>query len=350
MPITTTDVPPVRALLLSVPAIEALETIQRVRAATAHQLIAHLWTEAPMPRTARAGYLILAKLKARGILRTLPLEPERGAVSREVLHLPEEDGTATTGGRRRVPDLSGPQLDALLQTTEVLLVRERQGWHVVSLDETALAFRQAALNVWRAGAMTDEERALEALLRQRRELPVLGRLLARGEGSTLEARVVLAVWTRDDAERIAEGLPLHRVRTLEIELVTFDPELAARAVAVLQRAADGAGRPITVWRIAPYWDRPNPALSQDPIAAHEVRLSPALRPATPERPRHQPEALIADLPLFSGEPAPPPLPNRAARRPLLNGHGGRRQRSAIRSRRTTVRSASGWRCASQAGR
>lgn len=320
MPITTTDAPCERAMPLSGPATEVLETIRRVRAATAHQLLVHLWTEAPTPRTARAGYLILAKLRARGLVHALPLEPSRGAVSREVLHLPEEDGAATPDGRRRVPELSVRQLDALLQTTEVLLVRERQGWRVVSLDDTAAVFRQAALNAWRAGVLTEEDRALEALLRQRRELPVQARLLARGEGPTLEARVVLPVWTRDDAEGIAEGLPLHRVRALEIELVASDPELAACAVAMLQRAADRAGRPITVSRIAPYRDRPNPALSPDPIPAYEVQLSPAVGPVAPVAPRVPMEMLTAGLPLFGGELASPPTASRAGRRRVLSGH------------------------------
>lgn len=308
-----------RTLPLSAPAVEVLETIRRVRAATAHQLLAHLWTEAPMPRTARAGYLILAKLKARGLVHTLPLEPERGSVSREVLYLSEEDAATTAENRPRIQDLSERQLDALLQTTEVLLLRERQGWRVVPAGETAETFRQAALNAWRAGALTEEERALVALLEHRQELPARGRLFARGHGATLEARVVLPVWTSADAERVAAGLPLHRVRALDIELVACDPDLASDAMMVLQRAATQAGRPITVCQISPFRDRPNPALSRDPIPACEVGLLPTAHPAKPVLRQLGTDALTAGLPLFTRQPDAPPILSRAVRRPVLNG-------------------------------
>ena len=317
---TTTETVRARGESLSLPAVRVLETIERVRAATVHTLLAHHWTEAPERRTARAGYLILAKLKAQGLVRSRRLEPERGAVSREVLYLWEEDRDGGAGERPRIHDLSERQLDALLQTAEVLLVRERQGWRVVASSETAVLFRQAALNAWHTGALTDAERAFVTLLEHRPELPVPGRLLVRGAGSSLEARVVLPVWTRADAERIAEGLPLHRVRALDIELVACDPALAADALGVLQEATNQAGRPITVWQVAPFRDRPNPALSPAPIPSCEVRLVPAARPATPVALPGRAAALTAGLPLFTGEPSSPPILSRAPQRLVMEGH------------------------------
>lgn len=232
-----------------------IDFLAHVGVATTTQVIERCWRQQGIGGT-RHALAILRSLRTQDLLRSVRLDPDRGRASPDVLALAMPLLRAYVGAGARDPmALDAAARNWKLQLTEMLLVRESQGWDLVS----------------------DPRDVASVLLPMRRRNPVyLPAATRRADFAQLAdavermpERLSVLVHDTDAAIRfIAPAHPYARTsfcvgalfgmgftRGLVFEMVGADPGEISRCRRAITEAMDWKRLPVIIHEVAPFRTR-----------------------------------------------------------------------------------------------
>jgi hypothetical protein len=187
----------------------------------------------------RYGFRVVQELIERGLIRSEPLDPDKGSISRQVLSATDAGweyiGKKPRKGRR--PNDLIALRDYRLQFAEMILEREATGWRLVKGKKRGFELlRRAALAEYRKKTLTDMERLFQRRVREAASVPM--RVSALEHPASGAVRLILAVRRWSSYKKEIQALPdLALFHTIVFEMVSADPVLEERARAYLKRWA-----------------------------------------------------------------------------------------------------------------
>lgn len=209
------------------------------------------------------GFRLVQRLVRQGFLEARRLDQGRGAVSRQTVRLTAK-GWQTLGMAPPVDPKRAAIQDVeeyRLQLAEVMLVRESEGWTLLSEDRAWPRIREWALAPYKGRALNDQDRLVLRRLENLTGVKVgLSVLHHRGRG---EIRFVLPVRRGRSFRRIIEKLPqtLGLFPPLVFEMVVAEPPLEQPCRDVLRRWSERLKIPAQAIVLPHFRTRPHPLQS-----------------------------------------------------------------------------------------
>lgn len=233
------------------------------RVATVHQVIYRFFIYAG--RGGRYGYNVIRRLISDGLVRSDPLDPEIGAVSRNVLSLTPK-GWGIVGMKPAEDTHAAAQLirEYRLQFTEVMLEREAEGWRLIHRTQVFNALREAALASYRDRLLNDSE----AVIRERLEKMPAQAMTVHGlvHRQTGEVRLLLPVRRGKSYKSTIDTFPnVGLIGGINVELICSEINLAQPARHYLERWAGQRKTKIAVHQVPHFRSRKAPSSRGDGV-------------------------------------------------------------------------------------
>lgn len=236
------------------------------RTATTHQVITVFWLLAG--RNTRHGYTVIRRLIARGLLSSEPVERAHGAASTHALRLTRA-GWRALGIEPSARLLrADPALrEYRLQSAEMMLVRDNEGWRQVRPERAWEAYRDWLVSPYRGRMLNDlerlEKRSIERLPTQTIPLQVLRHRESR------EIRLLLPVRQGTSYSRLLASIPHVILRDrVAFEIVCAELSLLETAEAVIQRWARRRKVKAELHRVPHYRTRAHPGRVAEDLQDH----------------------------------------------------------------------------------
>jgi hypothetical protein len=234
-----------------------LRYVAYYRLVTLHQVIYRFFVFDA--KSASYGFKLVRRLVREGWLGSVPLDSERGSISRQVLSItplgwlllnarpPKQSRSETSRSVR----------DYRLQFAEMMLEREADGWRLAPSASAFGLLREWALAPYRGRLLNDDERVIRQRIERAPAVALPLNVLVRS--ITGDVRLILPIRSGRSFGRLLESLPpLNFFPPLEFEAVCSELELLSRAEEFVGRWSRDRGAQVRLHRVEHFRSRVHP--------------------------------------------------------------------------------------------